>query len=182
MLPLPSSTVAWTRCVVVLMTGGLLLGLLMPLDASAVEMRNDPKGFQQIAWGASLATHPELEPQRTGPHIKEYRTKAGSRSFANTDMTSILYVTVDDQFARVTIRYEGERNHKQVMEYMEAQFGPLERIPGQMTRGLNQQYTWRGSETEITLTYQASTERGFIFIDSRTLAPRFNDQITDSAE
>jgi hypothetical protein len=32
------------------------------------------------------------------------------------------------------------------------------------------------------VTYQANTERGFIFIDSRTLAPRFNDHITDSAE
>ena len=51
-----------------------------------------------------------------------------------------------------------------------------------MTRGLNQQYNWRGTETEINLTYQAGTERGYIFIDSRTLAPRFNDDITDSAE
>ena len=51
-----------------------------------------------------------------------------------------------------------------------------------MARGLNQQYNWRGSDTEINLTYQAGTERGYIFIDSRTLAPRFNDYITDSAE
>jgi hypothetical protein len=51
-----------------------------------------------------------------------------------------------------------------------------------MMRGLNQQYTWRGTDTEINLTYHANTERGYIFIDSRTLAPRFNDRITDSAE
>lgn len=97
-------------------------------------------------------------------------------------MTSILYLSVDDQFARVTIRYQGERVHKQVLNFLETQFGPLERIPGQMARGLTQQYNWRGSETEINLTYQAGTERGYIFFDSRTLAPRFNDYITDSAE
>jgi len=97
-------------------------------------------------------------------------------------MTSILYVSLDDQFARVMIRYQGEQVHKHVLRFLENQFGGLERIPGQMARGLNQQFTWRGSDTEITLTYQAGTERGYIFIDSRTLAPRFNDYLTDSAE
>ncbi|HSN04549.1 MAG TPA: hypothetical protein VLS44_06165 [Nitrospira sp.] len=162
----------------------LLMGclLLQPSAVGAVPMLNDPKGFHNIPWGSALMTRTELEPARTGPHIKEYRAKTGPPSFADTEMTSILYVSVDDQFARVTIRYDGERTHKRVMEHLEAQYGPLERIPGQMTRGLNQQYTWRGTETEINLTYQASTERGFIFIDSRTLAPRFNDHITDSAE
>jgi hypothetical protein len=51
-----------------------------------------------------------------------------------------------------------------------------------MMRGLNQQYNWRGGETEINLTYEANLDRGFIFIESRSLSPRFHDQITDSAE
>jgi hypothetical protein len=88
----------------------------------------------------------------------------------------------DDLFARVTIRYQGEASHKRIMAYVQQQFGPLEHIPGQMMRGLNQQYNWRGAETEINLTYNASTERGYIFIDSRSLAPRFNDQLADTAE
>lgn len=97
-------------------------------------------------------------------------------------MSSIRYVSLDDQFARVVIRYEGEQVHKQVLNHLEGRFGQLDRIPGQMARGLTQQYNWRGTDTEINLTYQAGTERGYIFIDSRTLAPRFNDNITDSAE
>jgi hypothetical protein len=97
-------------------------------------------------------------------------------------MTSILYVSFDDQFARVTIRYQGETVHKHVLSFLESRHGTLQRIPGQMARGLNQQYTWRGSDTEINVTYQGGTERGYIFIDSRNLAPRFNDDITDSAE
>ncbi len=150
--------------------------------AGAVPMTNDPKGFHDIAWGVTLTARPDMEPARTGPHISEYRIKKESPTFAGADMTSILYVSVDNQFARVVIRYHGEPVHRRVLSYMELQFGPLERIPGQMARGLNQQYNWRGTDTEINLTYQASTERGFIFIDSRTLAPRFNDHITDSAE
>lgn len=145
-------------------------------------MINDPKGFHNIAWGASLTARPDMEPTHSGPHVNEYRLKTEAPSFAGAEMSSIGYVSVDDQFARVTIRYQGEQVHKQVLHYLETQFGPLERIPGQMARGLNQQYNWRGSDTEINLTYQAGTERGYIFFDSRTLAPRFNDHIADSAE
>ena len=151
-------------------------------SAWAVPMTNDPMGFHDIPWGTSLFSRQELETIRAGPHIIEYLRKREPVSFAGTEMTSILYVSLDDQFARVIIQYQGEQVHKHVLRFLENQFGGLERIPGQMARGLNQQYTWRGSDTEITLTYQAGTERGYIFIDSRTLAPRFNDYITDSAE
>ena len=145
-------------------------------------MINDPKGFHNITWGAPLTSRQDMEVLRSGSRINEYRRKTEPLSLGGTEMTSILYISVDDQFARVTIRYQGDQIHKQVLNFLEARFGPLERIPGQMVRGLNQQYNWRGSETEINLTYQAGTERGYIFIDSRTLAPRFNDHISDSAE
>lgn len=92
-------------------------------------------------------------------------------------MSSIVFVSVDDQFARVVIRYQGSHTHRQVIDFLESRFGRLERIPGQMARELTQQYNWRGTDTEMNLTYQAGTERGYIFIDSRTLAPRFNDDI-----
>lgn len=148
----------------------------------AVPMINDPKGFHDIPWGISLASRQDFETIQASPHVVEYRHKTEPPSFAGTEMTSILYVSVDDQFARVTIRYQGDHVHRQVVGFLESRFGRLERIPGQMARGLAQQYTWRGIDTEINLTYQASTARGFIFIDSRTLAPRFNDYLTDSAE
>ena len=119
---------------------------------------------------------------QTDPHIAEYLHKTESSSFAGAQMTSILYVSVDDRFARVIIRYQGDDVHRVVLDFLESRFGRLERVPGQMARGLTQQYNWRGPDTEINLTYQAGTERGYIFFDSRTLAPRFNDYITGPAE
>jgi hypothetical protein len=114
--------------------------------------------------------------------VNEYQLRDGPPSYAGVSVESLRFLSVDEQFARVTIHYQGEDRHKQILAYLEGQFGSLERVPGQMMRGLNQQYTWRGTDTEINVTYHANTERGFIFIDSRTLAPRFNDRITDSAE
>lgn len=161
---------------------GLTLLLAQPTPSGAVPMTNDPKGFENIAWGSALRSRPDLEVTREGPHVVEYRLKGTVPAFAGIPVESIRLSAVDEQFARVTVRYHGEETHKRIMLYLEREFGPIERIPGQMMRGLNQQYNWRGSDSEINLTYQASTERGFIFLDSRTLAPRFNDQITDSAE
>ena len=161
---------------------GLLLCMSRPILAHAVPMVNDPNGFQNLAWGATLTTRPDLEVTTAGPHVNEFQSRNGAPSYAGIPVDSVRFLSVDDQFARVTIRYQGADRHKQILAYLEQQFGSLERIPGQMIRGLNQQYTWRGTDTEINLTYHANTERGYIFIDSRTLAPRFNDNITNSAE
>lgn len=145
-------------------------------------MVNDPNGFQNLTWGTTLATRPDLQIAKAGPHVSEYQSRDTQPSFAGVPVESLHFLSVDEQFARVTIRYQGDDRHKQILTHLERQFGSLERVPGQMMRGLNQQYVWRGTDTEISLTYHANTERGFIFIDSRTLAPRFNDHITDSAE
>jgi len=161
---------------------GLLLCMSCPALAHAVPMVNDPNGFQNLTWGATLTTMPDLEVARAGPHVNEYRLRDSPPLFAGIPVESVRFLSVDEQFARVIIRYQGDDRHKQLLTYLERQFGSLERIPGQMMRGLNQQYNWRGNDTEISLTYHANTERGFIFIDSRTLAPRFNDHLGDSAE
>jgi hypothetical protein len=161
---------------------GLLLLLLHPSPSEAVPMTNDPKGFHGLSWGSTLESRPDVEVTHEDSHVMEYRLKDVAPTFGDVPVESIRLSSVDGQFARVTIRYQGDETHKRIMRHLEEQFGPIERIPGQMMRGLNQQYNWRGTDSELNLTYQAHTERGFIFLDSRTLAPRFNDQITDSAE
>lgn len=148
----------------------------------AVPMTKDPKGFRDIAWGSSLSARPDLMVKHTGHHLREYEFTRDAPSFGGIPVDSVRLTSIDEQFARVTIRYKGDQIHKRILLYLEEEFGPLERLPGQMVRGLNQQYNWRGTDSEINMTYQASTERGFIFIDSRTLAPLFNDQIADTAD
>ena len=156
--------------------------LCTPALAGAVSMTNDPKGFRNIVWGTALNARADLEPTRKGRNIIEYRFKNTPPAFADITVESLHLSTIDDQFARVTVRYRGEETHKRILAYLEEEFGRMERLPGQMLRGLNQQYTWRGSESELNLTYQAGTERGYLFLDSRSLAPRFNDLLADTAE
>ncbi|MET0514116.1 MAG: hypothetical protein ABW047_02120 [Nitrospiraceae bacterium] len=155
------------------------------LDATpsfAVPMTNDPRGFRELTWGISLADHAELTVARADDRIIDYRLKESPPRFAEIEVESIVFSTIYNEFARVTIRYRGEETHKKLLTYLQQTYGPIERLPGQMTRGLNQQYNWRGPETEINLTYESNRDRGYLFIESRTLSPRFNDQITDTGE
>ncbi|WP_447977875.1 hypothetical protein [Candidatus Nitrospira bockiana] len=149
--------------------------LLVGLPALGVELLNDPGGFNGLPWEAPLAGRPDLRLVGTADHIETYAPTQEQITIGEVPMDQVRLLAVDGKFARVTARYHGRETHARLLAYLQRRYGPLDQIPGQMLRGLNQQYNWRGGETEINLTYQASTERGYLFIDSRALAPRFQD-------
>ena len=87
---------------------GFLLCLTYPVLAHAVPMVNDPNGFQNLAWGVTLTARPDLEITRAGPHVNEYRLRESAPSYAGIPVESLRLLSVDEQFARVTIHYQGE--------------------------------------------------------------------------
>ncbi len=159
-----------------------LAGLLVTQHLLAAQtIRDDPKGFRGIPWGASLDDIAELKLVSTWRIVKEYEYEDGTPQWADASLTSLRLSSVYGKFARVSIKYTGEQTHNQILAYLESRFGEIEYMPGAMVRGLNQQYTWRGPDTEINLTYQGYGERGFLFLESRTHAARFNDVLPEHA-
>lgn len=156
----------------ILFTVALALG---PDHASATAMLNDPGGFAGIPWGASLEGRTNLKLMEPGERIKGYVFKEPPALFGETQLESVRLFTLNGQFARVAIRYQGEHNHTLLLHHLEGKFGTIELPPGSMMRGLNQQYNWRGRDTEVNLTYRAAGERGYLFVESRVLMPRFLD-------
>jgi hypothetical protein len=148
-----------------------------PSPTQAVEMANDPKGFRGIAWGSALGETANLTLVASSDRIKEYDVKPSPQLLGEATVDSMHYVTIDDKFARVTIRYQGQKTHRQVMTYLQSQFGPIDRTPGQMAAGSLQQFNWRGVETEVNLTYEVKRDRGLLFIESRALAPIFTESL-----
>ncbi|MBI3603011.1 MAG: hypothetical protein HY205_00980 [Nitrospirae bacterium] len=157
-----------------MLLGWSALGVL-PMPATAGTLQNDPKGFHGIQWGSSLAKAPDLTLINAEEHIQEYALKQGPLPLGEAKVESMTFYAYDGEFARVGVRYKGKKTHEQVLAYLQSHYGPIDRSPGSMMRGLNQQFNWRGTDTEINLTYEAKGERGFVFFDSRTLAPKFNE-------
>ncbi len=163
---------------------GLCVTMLAVLAPPALAVRiteEDPNGFHGIRWGAALAEVPDLTLVESSKRTQTYELKQGPPTLGEVAVDELRFVAIKGQFARVMVRYSGEETHKRVMAYLEEQFGPVDRTPGMMMRGLNQQFTWRGPETEVNLTYQGHQERGSLFIESRTLAPRFMDVLPEHA-
>lgn len=152
---------------------------IAPAPASAGNLANDPQGFRGIPWGSSLTELENLMLTDSGKRVKRYDMKQEPLTLGEARVDSMRLYTIDGKFARVAIYYRGQSIHTLVLAYLESKFGPIDRAPGSMVRGLNQQYNWRGTETEINLTYQGQGERGFLFIESRMLAPSLTEALLD---
>jgi hypothetical protein len=142
-------------------------------------MEKDPLGFYGIKWGQSLGNRPEFVRIESEDHIDTYALNTPNLQIAGIQVDSIKFLTHDNRLAKVTIHYRGENNHLSLLKYLESEYGEIDLQRGSMMRGLNQQYTWRGPETEITVTYRGLVERGFMVVASRVLAPRFLDSVSD---
>ena len=153
----------------------------MPSGAMAGEMVNDPNGYRGINWGTALTQSPELTLVKTVERLSEFNLKEGVPLLGEAKAESMRFIAIDEQFARVIIRYTGKGTHEKMLAYLQKQYGPLDRTPGSMMRGLNQQFDWRGDATEVNLVYDSARDRGFVFIESRVLAAKFNEGLSETA-
>ena len=157
--------------------------LLWPCAVPAVPMANDPQGFGGITWGSAFKESEDYLLAESSPRIKGYELKQGPPPLGEAKMEMMRFLTIDGKFARVVARYQGKQTHTQVLTYLEAKYGPLDRTPGQFSGGGMLQYlNWSGPETEITLTFDVKRERGVIFIESRTLASRFEEGMAPDSD
>jgi hypothetical protein len=140
---------------------------------SGTPIEQDPKGFYGITWGNPLSDRQDLQAIDSSASLQVYTLKQGNPQVEGIPMESVKFYGLEDQYARAIFHYQGAATHKSLLEYLESRFGKTDQPFGTMMRGLNQQYTWRGPETEITITYHGFRERGFLSAESRVLAPKF---------
>ncbi|MBX3236449.1 MAG: hypothetical protein KF814_09870 [Nitrospiraceae bacterium] len=132
-------------------------------------MANDPNGFEGITWGANLADSDSFVKVEDAGRLRNFELKAGVPTLGNSNVDSMRFMTIDGQFARVTVRYHGKEVHDQVLGYLQNQYGPLDRTPGQIAGGVVKFLSWQGWDSEITLRYDTRTDQGIIFFESQTL-------------
>jgi hypothetical protein len=146
---------------------------------SATPLEQDPKGFFGSLWGKSLEGRSDLKEIESIDTMHIYTVKIGPPQIEGIVMESVKLYTLEEKYARALFHYQGEANHKSLLHYLETQFGKAVKPQGSMMRGLSQQYTWRGPETQITLTYHGFRERGFLAAESRIFSPLFLDAMPE---
>jgi len=150
----------------------VLCALFCVNPAFAVQMKEDPKGFEGIPWGATLSESETFGKVEDAGRLKTYELKGGPPSFGPAKVESMRFTTIDDRFARVTVRYQGKETHDQLLTFLQSRYGSLDRTPGQFAGGAVKIFAWQGVETEVSLRYETRTDRGIIFFENPLLASR----------
>lgn len=149
--------------------------ILQSAPAFAVPMQNDPNGFGGIPWGATFSERETFVKVEDTGRSQTYELKAGPPMLGTVKVDSMRFVTSQDKFARVTVRYQGKATHDQILAYLQSLYGPLDRTPGQIASGSVKFFSWTGFETDVTLRYETTTDRGIIFFESQELRRKINE-------
>ena len=154
----------------------MLLGLLFPSAlALAVPILNDPNGFEGLPWESALTEDAQYRKVEEAGRLLSYELKTGQPALGTIPVEVLRYTTFDGKFGRVLVRYQGKDTHEQILAYLQAKYGPLDRTPGQISVGPIRVYAWHGFDTEITLRYESRIERGVIFFESRILREKLSE-------
>ena len=94
--------------------------------AQASVIENDPQGFQGIRWGTDLNTLPNLVLVDQSDHIQTYVFVEQPPRFGEVSVESIKLLAIDQQLARVLIRYHGEQTHSRIVKFLESAFGKID--------------------------------------------------------
>ena len=154
------------------MLAGLLLQTALAL---AVPILNDPNGFEGLPWESALTESDRYRKVEEAGRLLSYELKTGQPALGTIPVEVLRFTTFDGKFGRVLVRYQGKDTHEQILAYLQATYGPLDRTPGQISVGPIRVYAWHGFDTEITLRYESRVERGVIFFESRILREKLSE-------
>ncbi len=166
----------------------LLASVLVPLAlfgsnrfSAAVPIAHDPNGFETIPWGSILGEMEGFTKIDEAGRLQTYELNGQSPSLGAVPVDSLRFTTFEKKLGRVTVRYTGQSNHAKILSYLESNYGPLDRTPGQIAVGSVKVYTWHGLYTEVTLRFEGGLEHGIVFFESRTLPEKLTDETSTTA-
>ncbi|MCC6139571.1 MAG: hypothetical protein IT389_03025 [Nitrospira sp.] len=157
------------------LTAALLGMLLQTALAFAVPIVNDPNGFEGLPWESAIAEGDRFTKVEEAGRLLSYELKSGQPVLGTIPVEVLRFTTFDGKFGRVLVRYHGKETHEHILAYLQTQYGPLDRTPGQISVGPIRVYAWHGFDTEITLRYESRMERGIIFFESRILREKLSE-------
>jgi len=149
--------------------------VLAGTPALAVPIINDPHGFEDIPWGATFTETEHFIKVEDAGRSQTYELKGKPPALGTTPVDSMRFTTFESKFGRVTVRYSGKTAHEGILAYLQSTYGPIDRTPGQIAVGPVKVYAWHGFDTEVTLRFETTPERGIIFFESRALREKLSE-------
>lgn len=147
----------------------------------AVPIIDDPEGFENIPWGATLSQVEHFVKVEDDGRLQTYERTGEPPAFGGTPVDSVRFTAYEGKLGRVTVRYRGKDTHERILTYLQSKYGPLDRTPGQISVGAVKVHAWHGFNTEVTLRFETNVERGIIFFESRMLREALSEGTSATA-
>jgi len=149
---------------------GILLTLttfLFPAIGFSGGFKNEPEGFRDIKWGASLVALRDMEYQGIDSgagEVKVYTRKNNSLEIGKAKLQKIEYNFWQEKFYSVLIYTQDFSNFETLKEFC---FKNFEK--GNQPNQYFKEYYWFGDISIILLRYNESSRQGILFISSKKL-------------
>jgi hypothetical protein len=151
----------------------LLILLLFCLLSAPAGVCADLDGFNGMRWGSNLA---ELQQTKKLVLIKEggksgaslYVLENEALRFGKATLTGINYSFAKDRLQGAILLFNGPKNFAAVKAEAMAKFGESKKIE----QGGEEMYNWPGMLTSSILSYNRSTQTGFLFLKVKKMPPQ----------
>jgi hypothetical protein len=155
----------------------LLAVWLSAASAGAVQMKDDPGGFNGYTWGTPLAKFPAFKLVRDlgstdfVNNVGVYENPGETLTLNGVPLATIRYRFVENQLESIELRYTGRENRDKLMYWLEEQYGKVTSHERKMVNAI----LWYGDTTAINLKYDVFTKQGTLYFLSQALSHRFNE-------
>ncbi len=143
----------------------VVVAALIPQAVLALELKEDPGGFDGGKWATPIAEMPDLKLVEDNGELKTYMKPGPPPTMGGVPVEAVWYRFYKGRLESVQVRYSGNATHQAIRAWSAERFGPL---PQPRFRGL-QEFTWVGRETTVLLQYDGIRDRGVLFFTSRAI-------------
>jgi len=151
----------------------ILLILLLCLLAIPAIVRADVDGVGGMRWGSNLA---DLQKTRKLTLAKEggksgaslYALENETLRFGKAALTGINYSFAKDRLQGAILLFSGPKNFAAVKAEAMTKFGESKKIE----QGGEEMYNWSGTITSVILSYNRSTQAGYLFMKAKKMPPQ----------
>jgi len=129
---------------------------------------SEPDGFRGIKWGTDILNLSGMQYSHTAKYggVKYYLREGDELVIGRANLNKIEYRFWNGKLYSVEIFTKGFTNFEGLKEAVFEKFGASFKVTLNTTEG----YTWDGKQTDMVLDYDSSSEKGSLFIYSKTLS------------
>ncbi len=138
---------------------------LGPLSAGAIELTEDPGGFDGRKWGTPVGEMPPLVPLKSDGEFKTFSHDGPTPPIGEIATEAIQYRFYKERLESVTVRYRGDETHQKLVAYLANRFGRITSMKSTIVRYAD----WQGPETLIAMKFDAVNSVGVLLFSSRAL-------------